>query len=45
MSLGYPKAAEAVNGRAHSGTFFTDAWPVLCRRAVERAGGARRRLD
>jgi len=45
MALTYPKAAEAANGRARSSTVFTDAWLILYRHAVERAGGARRRLD
>jgi hypothetical protein len=45
MALAYPKAAEAANGREHPGTLFTDTWPIFCVRAVERAGGVRRRLD
>jgi hypothetical protein len=45
MAVAYPKAAEAANGRAHPGALFTDTWPNLFLRALERAGGARRRLD
>jgi hypothetical protein len=45
MALAYPKAAEAANGRAHPRALFTDTWPILFLSVVERAGGARRRLD
>jgi hypothetical protein len=45
MALTYPKAAEAANGRARYSTLFTVAWLILYRQAVERAEGARRRLD
>jgi hypothetical protein len=45
MPLAYPKAAEAANGRARSSTLFTDPWMIFYWHAVERVGGARRRLD